>query len=192
MNKKVLGGIFLILVVIIAGSYFANNATFKGSFNNLNNLNTIKNLANQQQTPADYGVTKLTVYLPPELAKTAIKTNPLQDDSSSSEAIAQGNVSTDFNSNEKEFYLVRAIVQNLGTTTASLPKVEALLNQNNISNISGMVKFGKVSQQGMEVIIRIPTGSSYLLGNNTLTINLDSDNTITEARKDNNSASVRF
>lgn len=196
MNKKVIGAIFVILVVVMAGSYFASNATLKGSvFENLpkvnSNVEDIKQLANQEVTPADYAFTKLTVYLPPELAANK-KNTPDDDTVINNRGISQGDVSTDYNSNEKGFYLVRGILQNLGTTQASLPKVEVILNENNVSKISGMVKFGNVTKDGMEVQINIPISSDYLKGNNTLTVNLDAENKINEAKEDNNSVSVKF
>lgn len=196
MNKKLVGGIFLIIIVVVAGSYFASNASLKGSvFENVakvnSNVNDIKQLANQEVTPTDYAFVKLTTYLPPELAADK-KNTPNADTTIDNRGILQGDVSSEYNSNEKGFYLVRGILQNLGTTTAPLPKVEVILNENNVSKISGMVKFGKVTKAGMEVQVNIPINSSYLKGNNTLTINLDSDNKITEAKEDNNSVSVKF
>lgn len=196
MNKKALG-VIIGLVVIIGGSYFATNATLKGSVfedtkKPADNLEEVKQLANQELTPADYTLTKLTVYLPPELAGDGKNNKPDEDTSINNQGVSQGNVASVYSSGKNETYLVRGIVQNLGTTIAPLPKIEVTLNETNISKVSGMVKFSKLTKDGMEVIISIPKDSSYLKQQNTLTVVVDKENKIAETKEDNNSTSVGF
>lgn len=196
MNKKALG-VIIGLIVIVGGSYFATNATLKGSVfeetkKPTDNLEEVKQLANEEETPADYAFTKLTVYLPSELAGAGKNANPDEDSTINNEGISQGNVSSGYSSNKNGSYLVRGIIKNLGTTTAPLPKVEVSVNETNISKVSGLVKFSKITKDGMEVIISIPKDASYLKQQNTLTVTLDKENKVEETKEDNNSASVGF
>lgn len=195
MNKKNLGILAIVLGVIIAGSYIATNATIKGSVfetGTTKNIAEVKTIAQQEQTPTDYTLTKLTVYLPPESANQSAINTPEEDNAINNQGISTGDISTKYKSNKEKTYLARAVIQNIGTTTAGLPKIEVSLNDTNISKISGMVKFSKITKDGLEALISIPANSPFLQGNNTLTVTLDSENKIIEASKQNNSVSVEF
>lgn len=197
MNPKVVFGFLLIILLVIVGSLFASNNLLTGSVfqNQTSNFEQTQKIVNSdEQTPTDYAIQKLTVYEPSEVNNSTISSVPNDDQDINEKGISRGTLSTSISSPISNTYYIRAIIKNLGTSIAALPKTKVELNGVVLSDISGAVEYTKVSRDGMELIIKFNISSPYTKskGLNNLNLTINEDGQIQESNRNNNSASVVF